>query len=181
MRHSREKKAENRELVLQAAARLFRERGIPAVSVADVMRAAELTHGGFYRHFANKEELVAEAIAYTLSHRNGSDALHEFTAEYLSTEHRDGVGDGCVFAALGAEAQREPAARTVLADSIAPQIADWAASLTGGSDEQRRTQAIGTWSTLIGAIILARTSNDPELSREILEKAKSWIASKSSD
>src|ERR1700754_5116788 len=90
---------ENRRKVVHTAARLFRERGIDGVSVADVMAAAGLTHGGFYRQFASKEALVAEAVAQAFAEQaerlTGYDNRAAFVADYLSPAHRDDPGPGC--------------------------------------------------------------------------------------
>src|SRR4051812_5638561 len=113
MRHSQAKKEENRQLILESAARLLRERGLDAVSVSDIMGAAAMTHGGFYRHFSDKNELVTQALAALVdSEAAGSDAnnmpadIPGFADHYLTMAHRNNTGEGCAFAALGAEVAR---------------------------------------------------------------------------
>src|SRR5271169_504625 len=118
MKVSRGKVAEHRAAIVKAAARLFRERGFDHVRVADVMKAAGLTHGGFYGHFSSKKELTAEACDEALKQRKGtwpelpleaSDrSLGAIAAAYLTTYHRDDPGRGCLFAALGSEVRRQP-------------------------------------------------------------------------
>lgn len=182
MRHSKAKKAENRDVILTAAARLFRERGIHDVSVAMVMEAADMTHGGFYRHFADKADLVTHAVAGVLDrsndeYREAAGDLGAFVATYLTMEHRDHPGDGCAFAALGPEIVRGPAAtRRVMTEAIRRQIKAFAQSAPGDSGDERRRAAIGSWSAMIGALVLSRISDDSSLAEEILDGALSWTS-----
>src|SRR5882724_763051 len=129
MKVSREQATENRERVIAAAAKLFRERGFEGVAVADVMKSAGLTHGGFYGQFASKEDLAAEACARsiedTVSHwdklvaRAADNPLSALTASYLSTRHRDNPGKGCLLAALGPEAaRRNPIIRRTVTEGL---------------------------------------------------------------
>ena len=116
MRVSRAEAAQNRERIIEVAAKLFRERGFDGIGVADLMKSAGLTHGGFYGHFASKEDLMAQACARALegslatlqqaAERGGENALSAVASAYLSPAHRDRPGEGCVLAALGAEAAR---------------------------------------------------------------------------
>ncbi len=138
MRYSPEHKASTRRRIVDGAAAALRARGLAGVGVADLMREAGLTHGGFYAHFASKDALVAEAIdaAGEQSVRNlrkvvkragPEPAFKAIVDAYLSTAHRDGPESGCALAALGAELAREsPAARRAL--SRAAREACWASS-----------------------------------------------------
>src|SRR5215469_1781589 len=105
MRKSREEAAETRKRIVQAAARQFREKGISATGLADLMKAAGLTRGGFYKHFASKDQLVVEATAAAVDSLLKEMAAHStFTsalAAYLSAGHRDNPASGCPLAALG--------------------------------------------------------------------------------
>src|SRR5260370_6003258 len=120
MRRSREAAAETRKRIVRAAARKFREQGIVATGLADLMKAAGLTHGGFYKHFASKDQLVAEATTAALDTVLEGMAAHPTTsaavAAYLSARHRDNPASGCPLAALGGELARSdkkaPAAST---------------------------------------------------------------------
>lgn len=148
-RSTREAAAANRERVLEQAARLMRERGIEAAGVNDIMAAAGLTHGGFYRHFASKSDLVAEAVARSLeeSAREWREvatasgvkglqpqALERIVGRYLSEAHRDAPGYGCALAALGAEAGRlPPEARERVASGAEAMVAALAETMTGRS------------------------------------------------
>src|SRR5207253_6235039 len=120
MRVSREQVAENRRKILEAAGRLFREHGYDAVTVADVMQAAGLTHGGFYGHFASKDDLIAQTLARLLANAtSGGRDLATFMADYLAPHHRDDRACGCPMAALGGETIRQsPAARAAMTDGL---------------------------------------------------------------
>jgi TetR/AcrR family transcriptional repressor of nem operon len=145
-RSTREAAAANRERVLEQAARLLRERGVEAAGVDDIMAAAGLTHGGFYRHFSSKSALVAEAVARSLeemarawreeataSGLEGREprALERIVGRYLSEAHRDAPGEGCPLVALGAETVRlPPAARALVASGAETMVAALAEAIT---------------------------------------------------
>src|SRR4029453_1501170 len=117
MKVTREQAAENREPILDAAAQLFRERGFDGIGVADLMKEAGLTHGGFYGHFSSKEDLIAEASARALTRsladwskvadRGSGDPRAAGAPVYLSSRHRDNPGAGCLLAALGPDVSRQ--------------------------------------------------------------------------
>ena len=112
----------NRAHVVETASQLFRERGFDGVGVADLMAAAGFTHGGFYKHFASKADLMAESTAcgsaQTTALSEGVDAS-EFVRHYLSREHRDARATGCTMAALGGDAARQPeSVRVAFADGV---------------------------------------------------------------
>jgi TetR/AcrR family transcriptional regulator, transcriptional repressor for nem operon len=126
MKVSREQVQQHRERILAAASHLFRERGFDGVSVADVMKAAGLTHGGFYGHFDSKDALISEALVYESPGRRGrtdTESAAEYADAYLSTRHRDNRGTGCAIAGVGSEAARASAdVRTALTKAIRRQI-----------------------------------------------------------
>ena len=171
---------QNRQQVVAAAARLFRERGVQAVSVAELMAAAGLTHGGFYKHFPSKEALVGEATGQAfreLGDRLGAteqaqpgearDALIDY---YLSPEHRDDAGHGCPTAGLAADVAREPAdspARVPYASGV-EGFAQW---LGDDGDED-----LVTLSTMVGALLLARATAGTEVSDRILAAARASLS-----
>src|ERR1700758_4758395 len=117
MKVSREKSAESRKRILEAAATLFREKGFDGICLADIMKAAGLTHGGFYGHFDSKEDLEAQALSVAMAQSlaNWSQAvdsaaarpLAALAAQYLTPYYRDNRGEGCPIAALGCDAARE--------------------------------------------------------------------------
>jgi len=179
MKVSREQVAENRRTILEAASRLFRQRGYESVTVADVMQAAGLTHGGFYGYFKSKEDLIAQALAEALTSTAappGDPAA--YAANYLTKAHRDDRAAGCPFAALAAETVRQSAeARAAMTAGLARQIERLSAGGPGAGGAERRRAAIGGWAAMVGAMILARVSDDSELSDEVLNQTRAWIAS----
>jgi TetR/AcrR family transcriptional repressor of nem operon len=180
MRVSREQVTENRRTILDAASRLFRERGFDSVTVAEIMQAAGLTHGGFYGYFQSKDELIAGALADVLSKRpEPSGDLAAYAAGYLSRTHRDNRADGCPTAALAAETSRlTGAARTEMTTSLKRQIERLGRIVPGETTAQKRQAAIGSWAAMVGAMILARVSDDPALSGEVLDQTRAWLAAR---
>jgi TetR/AcrR family transcriptional regulator, transcriptional repressor for nem operon len=185
MRVSRKQVAENRRRILEAAGRLFRAKGFEAVTVAEVMRAAGLTHGGFYGHFGSKDDLIAQTLAYALlaaEDRQRSRAevdLARYAAGYLSPRHRDDLAGGCPTAGLGAETIRQsPEARAAMTAGLRRRIELLSEGAPGASAAEKRRVAIGSWAAMVGAVILARLSDDPRLSDEVLEQTRAWIDDK---
>lgn len=177
MKVSREQMAENRERILGVASRLFREKGFEAVGVSEVMKAAGLTHGGFYGHFSSKDDLIIQALTHALGERNGATlSLHEYMQEYLSPRHRDNRAGGCPISGLAADTLRQtPESRAAVTDGVRAQI-DWMSEkATGATETDRRRRAIASWSAMVGATILARVMADPALSQEILKETLTWI------
>jgi TetR/AcrR family transcriptional repressor of nem operon len=179
MKVSREQVAENRERIIAAAGRLFRERGFDSVTVADVMRAAGLTHGAFYGYFPSKEALIAASInesqaarARELEHLSAA----EYADAYLGVRHRDDPGGGCAFAGLGGEAARgSDELRRGLTESLRRQIDRFGAGAKGAGANEKRRAAISAWSAMVGAATLARIVDDESLSKEILEATRASL------
>jgi TetR/AcrR family transcriptional repressor of nem operon len=177
MKVSREQMAENRSRILTEAARLFRDKGFEAVSVAEVMKAAGLTHGGFYGHFASKDDLIAQTVAHALADDQNTDSFDAFLGAYLSPTHRASPSSGCPTAAFASDTRRQtPEARAAMAAGLAAQIARLTATLQSEGVQDAREAAIGCWSAAVGAMILARAVDDPALSDDILAKSKAWIS-----
>jgi len=177
MRVSREKAAENRERIVETASRLFREKGVDGVGIDAIMSGAGLTHGGFYGHFASKDDLVAEAVARALEHavEQQSDYadLSDLVAGYLSERHLADRTGGCAIAALGADLARQgDGARRNLTAHVRAQIERFVRLLKNGPKARRRRRAIATLAGMVGALTLARAVDDPALSREILAAAR---------
>jgi len=177
MRVSREKAAENRQRIVDAAARLFRDDGFDGVGVDAIMKEARLTHGGFYGHFASKEALMTEAMAQAIDHstawqeRLGS--LSELVTGYLSDRHRADRANGCAIAALGADVARQsPALRKTLTAGVRQQVDRIVSLLKRGTPAARRRRALATYAGMVGALTLARAVDDPALAREILAAAR---------
>jgi TetR/AcrR family transcriptional repressor of nem operon len=179
MRVTREQMGENRQRILDAASRLFRDKGFDAVSVAEVMKAAGLTHGGFYGHFSSKDDLIAHAIAHALSGNAGGEGdLHAYLRDYLSPKHRDNAANGCPTAGLAADIRHQTAgARSAMAEGLRSQIDQISRALPESSAADKRRTAIGSWAAMVGAVILARAVDDAALSDEILEQTRAWIDS----
>ncbi len=188
MRMSREAMASHREDILAAASRMLRERGREGTSVADVMQAAGLTHGGFYRHFESKEALVAEATgtAYdgilkglekSAEKLGPIEAVTNYVADYLSRWHLKRPSSGCPMAALGVEAAREGAAvRKTFTDGTEKLLEKLSAGLDGSAAE-RRAKAIRLVATLVGAVVIARAVGDDRLSEEVLSACREELGS----
>jgi len=180
MRYEKGHRDETRRHILDVASTRFRESGIAAVGLAGIMSEAGLTNGAFYTHFASKEELVREVLTEALTRReerhkanleNGV-ALETTIRDYLSTRHRDRAGTGCPTAALVAEIARHPkATRDAFTGKVSDIIVLVAEQIRQGSAKERRRKAITIYSTMVGALQLARAVNDRKLSDEILENA----------
>ncbi len=177
MRVSREKAAENRERIVETAARLFRENGFDGVGIDAIMKEAGLTHGGFYGHFASKDDLAAEAVtrAFERSAEQQSrySDLGDLVADYLSERHRADRANGCAVVALGADMVRHGAGvRRGLTAYLRAQMDRLARLVTDGTAARRRKRAIATLAGIVGALTLARAVDDAALSREILAAAR---------
>ena len=178
MRVTRKQAEANREKVLDAAGTLFRERGFDGIGVADIMKRAGLTHGGFYFQFASKDDLAAEATERVLKNPRWQERLTgkpnasfgEVVRAYLSPRHRDDPGTGCLISALGSDAARQPrAVRRAFTDGFRARIDAFLELVPGRSQAARREKALATMAGLVGALILSRAVDDPALSDEILE------------
>ncbi len=177
MKVSREQMAENRRRILDVASRLFKEKGFDAVSVAEVMKAAGMTHGGFYGHFTSKDDLVAQTLAHGLAATSFGDGdFNGFIRSYLAPRHRDNPGNGCPTAGLAAAIRHQtPAAKAAMTEGLRSQIARIEQALPDKGSKEARRAAIGSWAAMVGAVILARAVDDPELSDEVLEQTRTWI------
>ena len=177
MRVTREKAAESRERILDTASRLFREKGFDGVGLDAIMKAAGLTHGGFYGHFASKDDLAAEAVTRALEQSVEKQSrftdLGDLVSDYLSEQHHADRSNGCALAALGADVARKgEGIRRGPTTSVRMLLDRLAYLLRGGTAASRRKRAIATLSGLVGALTLARAVDDPALSREILAAAR---------
>ena len=177
MKVSREQVLENKRIILEAAGRLFRERGFDAVTVTDVMKSAGLTHGGFYGYFKSKDDLIVQSLAEVLGDAAKPPAdLRAVVEQYLVPEHRDNFAGGCPMAALASECARQVSdVRTEMTAGLKRQFDYLSRIAPGADDAQRRRNAIGNWGAMVGAMILARMSNDSDLSDEILGQTKAWL------
>jgi TetR/AcrR family transcriptional repressor of nem operon len=183
MRVSREKAAQTRDRIIEKAGGLFRVKGFSGVGVADVMKAAELTHGGFYGHFESKDDLAVEATRNALA--GGAARWRRIVAEagdkpypalleyYVSSRHRDDPARGCALSALGTEAARGSAPlRRAFGEGLQNFLDILTEALPGFSKSARRRKAVAAVATMVGAVTLARAVDDPALSEEILDAAR---------
>jgi TetR/AcrR family transcriptional repressor of nem operon len=186
MRVSRQKAAENRERIIDAAGALLRANGFSGIGVADIMKAANLTHGGFYGHFESKDDLVAQACRKVTAHaaeswertaaKSPDDPYAALLTHYLRPRHRDEPGQGCCFAALGADAARSSqVVQDAFADGLEPLIELLAKSAPGETKAERRRKGVAAMAGLVGALLLSRaigTEDNKEFSDEILEATR---------
>lgn len=176
MKVTKDQMAQNRARILSEAGRLFREKGFAAVTVSEVMKAAGLTHGGFYGHFRSKDDLVAQAILHASGSQEQTDDLATFIEAYLFMLHREQPGLGCPMAALaGLMGDQAPEARSAMAARLSEQIAALAQAMPGEDPGSQRQKAIGSFAAMAGAIILSRSIDDHELAKEILAAVRTWI------
>ena len=174
--HSQDEKRATHERIVDIAAARMREAGTEAPGVAEIMRAAGVTHGGFYKHFGSRDELVAEAAARAFADSEGTvdrlvdgaeDPLASFVDAYLSADHRDTPATGCAVAGLGPDAARgDERVRAGFALGVEGYLARLEGML--GS----REEAVVALSSLVGALLLARGLGDGELSDEVLETVR---------
>ncbi len=172
---------ENRQRVVATASRMFREKGT-AVSLADVMSAAGLTHGGFYKQFGSKEDLIDEAAAHAFGKEarysaappgepaaDSEASRRTVIADYLSAWHRDHAGDGCPVAGFAADLGREPGQAARAHAVYATGVRNLAARLAVGDD------GLAQLSTMVGALVLARATQGDPLSEELLRAARTAL------
>ncbi|MFZ6767464.1 TetR/AcrR family transcriptional regulator [Undibacterium sp. Di26W] len=183
MKITRAQAQANRAHVVETASTLFRERGYDGVGVADLMAAAGFTHGGFYKHFRSKADLMAESAACAITQAAAQTAgvdMSEFVRIYLSRTHRDGRGTGCTMAALCGDAVRQPeAVRTTFAvgiESLLAALSQQDISLEGADAGQARARSLDILAHAVGAIVMSRACpDDAPLADEILSICRDKI------
>src|ERR1700677_1921716 len=177
MGYSKSDKAETHTRIVGVAAKRFRERGLEGIGVADVMKEAGTTVGGFYKHFGSRDELVVEALATAFLEldrwEEHTDTLTEALENYLSEEHRDAPGAGCALGALlGDMSRASRSAKAVYTARLKRTLAYSTELVPPNGDSDRRARAILTISAMLGAINLSRAVSDPNLSRDILKRTR---------
>lgn len=183
MGHSREDKRASHERIVEIASERIRSEGIAQPGVAEIMRAAGLTHGGFYKHFDSRDDLIAEAadralrgneetVAALLS--DTDDPIATFADWYVSTAHRDNPAHGCGVVALGGDAAR---AGDRVQAAYRAQVERYLATLERllGGDEDARRRATVTLSALVGAVVLARALGDTPQSDDLLRNVRDAV------
>jgi TetR/AcrR family transcriptional repressor of nem operon len=190
MRYSREHKQETRERIVRKASVRLREKGAHGVGVADLMKEAGLTHGGFYAHFDSRESLLVEAFAYAMdrSMEHWRKAAEQTPPEkrfamivdsYLNTTHRDDPGRGCAVPTLGAEIAREsPKTRKAFAAKLEQMIDMVAEQMIDLPPKAARKQAAATLATMMGTLVLSRIAGNGEFSNEILAAGREAVLSR---
>lgn len=183
MRHSKAEKAKTHERIVAIASKRFREEGLAGIGIADLMKEAGLTVGGFYKHFKSRDALVAEAVGCALELWNrqvdaaaagGPPVTYQsLVDEYLSEAHRDHPGKGCPVGALAGDlARSDKRTRALVSRKIRDNIELLTTVIHGTNETDKdsaRSQAVLTYCALVGAISMARAVSDEQLSREILK------------
>ena len=180
MRYSREHKLETHARIVKKASVRLREKGAHGIGVADLMKEAGLTHGGFYAHFDSREALVIEAFAHAMDRSNErwrklaqatppEKRLAAIVDSYLTTVHRDDPGHGCAVPTLGAEIAREsPKTRKAFAAKLEQMIDMLATQISEVPRKAARKQAMAVIATMMGTLVLSRIAGSGEFSDEIL-------------
>jgi TetR/AcrR family transcriptional regulator, transcriptional repressor for nem operon len=186
MKKSKVETAKTRRRIVEAASEAIRNQGIDATGVAEIMAAAGLTHGGFYRHFGSKEELVSEAIAMSRKDfvagtldaaSQGAEAVLKHFLEYATPGYRDDIGGTCPLAANGSEIVRADANTRHLATEGFRLIFEKAAPFMRSRDDEGQAEtAISVLTNMIGALTMSRMVDDPALSEKILDVTRRRIA-----
>jgi len=187
MGHSKASKANTHARLVEAAAARFKERGVDGISLADLMKDLDLTHGGFYKHFASRDDLVTEALELALAQSGnamrerlgqGAEAdLAGFVDFYLGEAHRDSRADGCAVAALAGDAARKGTeVQAQFRGQIERNLALLSEVMEAGTvPDDARARAVVVLSELYGALTMARAVGDSPLSREILQTVRDRI------
>ena len=180
MGHSKAEKAKTHKRIVKIASKRFREEGLAAVGILELMKEAALTVGGFYKHFESRDDLVAEALSSAFggwkrrvdAATSGGPAVSyaKLIDEYLNEAHRDNPGTGCAFSALAAEIGRShERTRALTTEQVRNDIQLIAGLIPDNEPHAARSQAILTFSAIVGAMSLARAVSEEALSREILK------------
>jgi TetR/AcrR family transcriptional repressor of nem operon len=192
MRYSKEHKQETHARIVRKASVRLREKGAHGIGVADLMKEAGLTHGGFYAHFDSREALVIEAFAYAMDRsmehwRKNAEGIapeKRFLAivdSYLTTLHRDEPGRGCAVPTLGAEIVREsPKTRKAFAAKLEQMIDMIADTIPDLPRKAARKQASAALATMMGTVVLSRIAGNGEFSDEILTAGREAVLSRGS-
>lgn len=178
MKKSKVETAETRKRIVEIAAKAFRKQGIEATGVAQIMATAGLSHGGFYRHFESKDQLVTEALS--ASQKNllrdalaaadkGGDAMLDAFSDYMTSSHRDDREDGCPLTAMGSELVRASEdTRHAATESFRKLVETMTPFMRQQEDEEGFDLALSVMTNMIGAVTIARMVDDPVLSDRIL-------------
>jgi TetR/AcrR family transcriptional repressor of nem operon len=180
MGYSKAQKARTHKRIVTIASKRFREKGLAGFGIAELMKEAGLTVGGFYKHFDSRDDLVAAAISSAFGDwqrraeaaKSGGPpvSLAKLIDDYLSDAHRKNPGTGCAFSALAPEiARSDKRTRAVTSQQVQNDFESIIELLPGKDKRAARSRAILTFSAMVGAMALARAVSDEALSREILK------------
>lgn len=184
MRYSKEHKLETHARIVKKASAKLREKGAHGIGVADLMKDAGLTHGGFYSHFESREALVIEAFTYAMDRsmenwrkisgdKPPAQRLDFVVSKYLTPAHRDAPAQGCAVPSLGADVAREsPKARKAFAAKLDEMIEIMAENFPESGPKTARRQAMAALSTMVGSLLMARIAGTGEMSEEILKAGR---------
>ena len=187
MRKSREETARTRERILEVASEEIRAKGVAGSGLAGVMKAAGLTHGGFYKHFGSKDQLVTESIARAFDQMLGElqsrikgkrpdAALATLVSEYLSAHLRDHVEKSCPLSAIGTELRRTDSGTAAVVRSGMERLTSMVAhQITDVSGRQAKARARGMVAAMVGGIVLSRLAHDRHLADTILRDTRQFI------
>src|SRR6202521_4909733 len=192
MRYSKEHKLETHARIVKKASVRLREKGAHGIGVADLMKEAGLTHGGFYAHFDSREALVIEAFAYAMD--RGTEQWRKLAEQtppdkrlaaiggsYLTPVHRDDPGRGCAIPTLGAEIAREnPRTRKAFAAKLEQMIDMFAAQIPDVPRKAARKQAMAVMASMMGTMVLARVAGSGQFSDEILGAGREAVLGRAS-
>ena len=187
MGHSKAEKAQSRKRILAAAATRIREVGLEGVSVGELMKSVNLTHGGFYGHFESRAQLIAAALEQALADSDKASAMHagargsmtvkSIVNSYLSPIHRDHPSSGCAIPTLAGEVGRaEPEVRAIMAQQLAKSFTVMGEALGADVPAAEREQfAVSAWSMMVGAVMISRIMADDPMSDRVLALARKTI------
>ncbi len=185
MGHSKAEKAQSRERILTAAATKIRESGLDGVSVGELMKSVNLTHGGFYGHFESRAHLIAAALEQALADgekasaahagKNGSVTVKSIVNSYLSPAHRDHPSSGCAIPTLAGEVSRaDPEVRAVMAQQLVKSF-DAMGDALGETGQDTEQFAVSAWSMMVGAMMISRILADDPLADRVLALTRKSI------
>jgi TetR/AcrR family transcriptional repressor of nem operon len=187
MRYSKEHKQETHARIVRKASVRLREKGAHGIGVADLMKEAGLTHGGFYAHFDSREALVVEAFGYAMDRATErwrkiaeetapEKRLATIVESYLTPVHRDDPGHGCAVPTLGAEIAREGVkTRKAFAAKLEEMIDMMADQILDVPRKSARKQAVAALATMMGTLVLSRIAGNGEFSDEILTAGRDAV------
>lgn len=186
MRYAHDHKAQTHERILHEASARFRRDGIGATGLQPLMKALGLTHGGFYAHFKSKDDLVEKALRCAADEANEhsskafaeDNGLAAFIEMYLSETHRNAPEKGCPIPTMSSELGQRGEASAITDELIESRLASLQSSLSGPDAD---AQSVVMLSTLVGALMLSRSTQDPALSQRILHTTRDWLTQQASE